>query len=165
MYEIIPISTTTIDWQTFLNLVKMTLGSDPTRELEEKKVTIKNIGHFCRILENAGFDIHNVCDCVYYGFLIISTKEQLFELLQTQNILNMTVKEISKKGFYLGLLTATVSDLVLFVLRNSTGGEAIELRVLANKLNEFLNKEGFNRLFWAYNKQLMPDSTVRLEAR
>jgi len=153
-----------IDWSTLLNITKMVLGSEAVKEFEEKRLPF-DLSSFVKILQAADYNLAQIADSVYYGFLVISTKEQLFDLMQVQNLLNINVVETNKKGYYLGIITATISKLKDFIIRCSSGKEAHELRVLANKLYDFLVKEGFNYLFWNYVRQTQSDCTMRLEER
>lgn len=164
IFEVIPISRTAVDFKHFLSVVKMTMGNTPTKELEEQNKSMEKIGTFYRILEGV-FPEAAICQSISYGFMIISTKDQLFKLMQVQDILNLNVTETNKEGFYLALVTATLEQWRRFCINNSTGKEALELRELANKIMDFLGAEGFSRIFWNFNKQLLKDNTIKLEFR
>ncbi len=160
--DIFPISKTVADWNTLLNIEYRVTGKKYNHNQPQGK---EENNLYVDILKDI-FET-NMLQYVSYGFIIIANKEFFFWLMQWQNIISLNINLSIKLDYFVGIMTGTLQQYVDLIERCSSGEEYVEIRLLANYLQNYFESEGFRHIFYKFVKLPMvgPDTSYRLTAR
>jgi hypothetical protein len=163
--DIIPVTSTVINWNELLLLAKKLLGRNVTEPLEEKFIKVKTYAGFLSVLSEMhtpGMKINNsLLDHLHFGVMVVSTQTLTYELIQ-ESRLDFTLFETIKADHYVTLFSGKLSEWKNAIINCSSATLSYDIRLFGNTCMRLFESNGLNDLFSQYDKDIMPDQTYKL---
>ena len=156
-----------VDWHSFLDTTKKALGRSVTEELDSRRQDVQTplgfvgcLGSFAENPEPLG--CLNLLRQMSFGFLVLTDKDTLSDLLRKTADLNVVTAATVRKDVELSVITATLDNWLVAIASCTTGNESYELRYLFDFIILKFEALGFHRLFLDWKKESLPDHTFKL---
>lgn len=172
MLELIPITSTTVDFNTLLLTTKKALHRSISDSVDSHNMPARTPAGFLACLgefHTEGSNPHNVLreagcflEFMTYGFLLITNRELTFEIIQESRLPFLTTETI-RVDHTLSFLSGTLSQWRTAIINCASDRMPSDIRLFANKSMSYFEKIGLSEVFAKFDKVMMPDQTYRLE--
>lgn len=167
MFHVLPVTMTTLDWNSYLTNAKAMLGRSITagmdrqhakQDLEGFLLTLKEFqsGKPAESLRGCGTVLRHVS----VGFLCLMPPPVFYDLVMESG-LAITVQD-SPTGFKCCLVSGNLEQWKYAIINCSSEQQPNGLRGLTNKFMAYFEQAGLGPIWSDYSKTPMPDSTYRL---
>lgn len=174
MFEIVPIATTTVDWNRFVTSVNTAIGRSPTRELDATGIPVGSLSSFIPALAEFQEKETSPVDALknnsrlqkhmMFSFFIASDRETLHQLLIAGQDFQVIMGDPGRQREHY-VLTGSLDTWRNAIIMGCQDDFPIEGREFFNKMWEFFAKVGFQDIFGKYRRKDLQDKTFKLEDR
>lgn len=163
----IPISTTNIDWTTFLLTGKQATGHSISTILDNNGLRADNVHSFLitlgglvdQIKPNL-IEVGNALDHASVGFITVLDTETLIELMELASLKVYSVP--LHRNDRLAIISGSLSHWRESIINSCSPNSSPELRLLLDKALLHLEKMGLGQIWGKYRKSMLPDKTFIL---
>jgi hypothetical protein len=167
--EVLLIAKTQVEWNIFLKTIKQLIGHNVSQALDSSRVDglaafICSLGEMetdvldsVFILRNAG----SLLEHIMYSFLLVAERE-LFRTISFKTKLSIHEVKTIRDGIDCGIISGNLSEWRTAIINCTTGTESQDLRIFLNKVLFLFERDGLHELWVLYEKEWLPDATVKL---
>jgi len=164
-----PLSITYPDWDTFNTEVQKTLGFSPSEGLGSTVIDFNSPSAFlaCLDLSNqqtrqlrSGVTDNSTYDHFFASFICSLEDSLLYEIISSFSNLKYFCQRGKKE--YIAIISASMTDWYIAVLRALSKGQSLEVRQVFFLIYDHFTNLGFREVWSKYNEVILDDNTIIL---
>lgn len=168
MLDVYPIAYTKPDWQCFIRCVQESLGTSPTRGLDDCRMDPQMPASYLATLDfenspNLAIELTTMTgtgDHFFFTFLLTAPLVVILPLYTDVKILRHLTRDEDEQLY---ILTASINQWKQIVVKYCHQDQPQKLRLIMNRIMNHLETAGFRELWANYDKTTLTDKTFVLK--
>lgn len=161
MLDVVLISKTSVDWETYLLGSKQALGRNITKRMDANNLKRETLlGYLTTVTELESDEVIDCLQHVSISVLVMCSERDIFDIIRCSKLRCKTGQ--CQANHYLSIVTGDLEDWRSVVIDGCSATSNFSYRLFTTKILGILESLGLTKLFSAFTKVKQTDTTVRL---